>query len=135
MKFLAIAALLLISTGNAIACGQGAQRMTPLDASKLQVFATLDPITVSKPFGLQIFLCDETGAQVIGAGLNVEVEGWMPRHKHGMNYRASVTATAPGTYSISNMVFHMPGLWQVRVNLASDETAKPETHLLDVEVK
>ena len=37
----------------------------------------------------------------------------MPDHRHGMNYRPSVAALAPGRYRAQGLLFHMPGRWVV----------------------
>lgn len=36
----------------------------------------------------------------------------MPEHRHGMNYRPSVTSAGEGRYRTEGWVFHMPGLWE-----------------------
>ncbi len=42
----------------------------------------------------------------------VRVRGWMPDHRHGMNYRPAVTLNGlSGT--AEGLMFHMPGRWQL----------------------
>ena len=124
------AALLLASLSTPVfACGDGGSQMVAEKANDLKVFAELEPITVSKPFALDLILCGS------GDKLSVEADAWMPRHKHGMNYAPVVTSQGDGRYAVSNMVFHMPGLWQVRVNVRGQDDAQPLTYLLDVQVK
>ncbi len=42
----------------------------------------------------------------------VRVRGWMPDHRHGMNYRPAVTLDGlSGT--AEGLMFHMPGRWQL----------------------
>ena len=42
----------------------------------------------------------------------VKVRGWMPDHRHGMNYRPEVTLNdSSGT--AEGLLFHMPGRWQL----------------------
>jgi len=68
-------------------------------------------IKVSEPFALAITLC---GA---GTPVLVRVDAGMPAHRHGMNYRPSLSAVGPGVWRAEGMVFHMPGAWEVRLDL------------------
>ena len=113
----------------AFACGDGGTQMVSEQKSDLKILAMLEPVTVSKPFALDLTICGNN------APLSVEADAWMPRHKHGMNYAPVVTPQGGGKYAVSNMVFHMPGLWQVRVNVRDPENDRPTTYLLDVQVK
>ena len=124
------ASLLLAGLATpAFACGDSGAQMASEQATDLKVFAALEPVTVSKPFALNLTLCGNN------AKLSVKADAWMPRHKHGMNYAPVVTNKGEGKYAVSNMVFHMPGLWQVRVNVRDPENDRPTTYLLDVQVK
>ena len=142
MKLFTSSVLLACLCGPALACGAGGTQMITDGPSSLKIFASLEPITVSKPFAVNLILCNDDGGGAAAATAAaetkapiVEANGWMPRHKHGMNYAPVVTPKGDGTFTVSNMVFHMPGLWQVRVNVRDRETDKPTTYLLDVVVK
>ncbi|WP_319546338.1 hypothetical protein [Ruegeria conchae] len=41
----------------------------------------------------------------------------MPAHQHGMNYTPKVTALDGGTFRVDDMLFHMPGLWELQVDV------------------
>jgi hypothetical protein len=43
----------------------------------------------------------------------------MPEHRHGMNYRPTVTAVAPGRYRVEGLLFHMPGRWDLLFDVDS----------------
>ena len=47
----------------------------------------------------------------------VKVRGWMPDHWHGMNYRAAVSLTGL-TGAARGLLFHMPGRWQLILDIA-----------------
>lgn len=128
MRRLSLLLLLCGLASPALACGEAASRMVAEKPQELEVFARLDPISVSKPFGLELILCGNTSATAI------EADAWMPAHKHGMNYTPEINALGDGRYAVSNMVFHMPGKWQVRVLLQAPDQ-QPTTYLLDVDVK
>ena len=62
-------------------------------------------IPVGAHFSIRFHLC---GSPVDRVG----VRGWMPDHRHGMNYRPAVTLNGlSGT--AEGLLFHMPGRWQL----------------------
>ena len=68
------------------------------------------PITVGRHFAIEVQLCpaDATLARV---------DATMPEHKHGMNYRPSVKATGAGRWRAEGLMFHMPGRWELRLDV------------------
>ena len=42
----------------------------------------------------------------------------MPQHGHGMNVRPAVKATGPGAWTVEPMLLHMPGRWELALDLA-----------------
>jgi hypothetical protein len=67
-------------------------------------------VVVGKPFAVVLAICPrESGARIE----EVQVDGHMPEHRHGMNYKASVKALGePGRYRAEGLMFHMPGKWE-----------------------
>ena len=63
------------------------------------------PIPVGAHFAIRFHLC---GPPVD----RVKVRGWMPDHRHGMNYRPAVTLNGPSG-TAEGLMFHMPGRWQL----------------------
>ena len=86
--------------------------MTPEGAGGPEVHAILEPPVLSQPTGLTVVVC---GGNVSA----VAVDAWMPAHRHGMNYEPDVEALGAGRYAVTGMVYHMPGLWQLKVTLRS----------------
>ena len=43
----------------------------------------------------------------------LRVDGRMPEHRHGMNYRPRVSAREDGVHVAEGLLFHMPGHWQL----------------------
>ena len=63
------------------------------------------PIAVGAHFSVRFHLCGPPVGRVA-------VRGWMPDHRHGMNYRPAVTLDGlAGT--AEGLLFHMPGRWQL----------------------
>jgi hypothetical protein len=73
------------------------------------------PIAVSTHFALDIAVCPRAGAALPTA---LDVDATMPAHRHGMNYRPGVTGTGPGRWRAEGLLFHMPGEWEFRFDLA-----------------
>ena len=62
-------------------------------------------IPVGEHFSIHFHLCGPSVDRVA-------VRGWMPVHRHGMNYRPAVTLDGlSGT--AEGLLFHMPGRWQL----------------------
>ena len=71
-------------------------------------------VRVGEPFALRITGCSE-GLAVTGA------DAGMPSHGHGMNYRPRVENIDDGFAVASGFLFHMPGLWEIRIEAADGQ--------------
>lgn len=77
-------------------------------------------IQVGRQFGLVLTLCGHPGVAAVSA-----VDATMPKHRHGMNYRARVSpGHMPGTWKAQGLLMHMPGEWRLTVDVG---TAAGET--------
>jgi hypothetical protein len=65
-------------------------------------------VRVGEHFSLEVAVCPKAGQ---GAPEGVRVDGFMPEHNHGMNYKAVVKPAGSGRYDAVGMMFHMPGKW------------------------
>ena len=100
--------------------------MAPQTGDGPEVYAVLDPSVISQPTGLELVVCDS-------AAVDITVDAWMPAHQHGMNYAPDIKDLGAGRYAVSNMVYHMPGLWQLKVTL---RTAAGKTgYVLDMPIR
>ena len=68
------------------------------------------PVPVGRHFSIDFVLCAPPGAAV-PAGVRVDAD--MPAHRHGMNYRATVTPMGGGQFKAEGLMFHMAGRWRV----------------------
>jgi hypothetical protein len=119
----ALAGAVLAGGAEALACGEGLGGTTRQveTAQALLVYRTTpEPIPVGRHFGIDFEICPQ-GAAVLPA--EVRVDASMPEHKHGMNYRPSVTAQGPGRYRAEGLMFHMPGRWELVFELRGSGTA------------
>ena len=114
---------LLAAHAGAQTCGEtlgaGAQR---IDSAQFQLAykPTPAPIPVGKHFAIDVLLCPKGNAALPA---ELRVDATMPEHKHGMNYRPSVKALAPGQYRAEGLMFHMPGRWELVFELRGTGTA------------
>ena len=65
-------------------------------------------LAVGQHFVVEMAVCPKGGE---AAPETVRVDGFMPEHNHGMNYKAVVKAGEGGRYLAEGMMFHMPGKW------------------------
>jgi len=68
------------------------------------------PIAVGRHFSVDATVCARDGA---AAATGLRVDAQMPAHRHGMNYRANVSARGEGRFVADGLMFHMPGRWQL----------------------
>ena len=115
--------LLLAASAGAHACGEtlvGA-RTTVENSGYTIVFTTApSPVEVGKHFTVDFAVCPRTGATKPQA---VRVDANMPEHRHGMNYRPTITAAGAGRFRAEGLMFHMPGAWEFAFDVvAADGT-------------
>ena len=65
-------------------------------------------LAVSQHFSVEMTVCPKSGQP---APESVRVDGFMPEHNHGMNYRAVIKPGEGGRYFADGLMFHMPGRW------------------------
>ncbi|MEO1108983.1 MAG: hypothetical protein AAFX90_13795 [Pseudomonadota bacterium] len=76
-----------------------------------EVYLSVDEIPLAQPFSILFSICSETA---VG---QMRVDAIMPAHRHGMNYTPKVTALGGGAFRVDDMLFHMPGLWELQVDV------------------
>lgn len=74
-------------------------------------------IVLSEPFDLQLTFCGIASRSI----RHIEVHAIMPAHQHGMNYTPVATPMDEGHFEVSNMLFHMPGAWDVKIAVFTDQ--------------
>ena len=108
---LALAAAIapLLAAGQAAGCDrpQGWTGGAKIAGELWTVWWRSEPaaIPVGAHFSIRFHLC---GPPVGRVG----VRGWMPAHRHGMNYRPGVTLDG-SSGTAEGLMFHMPGRWRL----------------------
>ena len=129
----AFAAALLGTHGSAIGCepppiGTDATRLT---GRHFVVDWRVEPapLRLGEFFTVVVSVCERAGKPVS----SLKVDATMPAHQHGMNYAPTVTSEAAGRFRANGLLLHMPGLWELRFDLAGGSTR--ETVRSTVELK
>ena len=106
--------------------------MAMTDAGSFHVKYTLDPsdITVSEPFDMTFTISAADAMDTPLTDASATADANMPAHEHGMNVEPTATNNGDGTTTVSGMVFHMPGHWEVTVDVTQGDTT--EQALFDV---
>jgi YtkA-like len=87
----------------------GKARMIEAEKYILAFRTQPENIVIGQHFIVEFALCAKGAA---AAPDSVRVDAHMPEHRHGMNYKTSVTATGAGQYRARGLLFHMPGRWE-----------------------
>jgi len=118
VKTIVAAALLGVTGSPAWSCepGLAGDDVMRIDSARYSVALRSRParIAVSEYFALDIAACGKNGA---AAPALSRLEAHMPAHRHGMNYAPRIRSTAPGRWQADGLLFHMPGLWELRLDL------------------
>ena len=107
------AALLFLAGGlaaasSARACEPGVEGVRLESAHYALAYSAPQP-AVGQHFEIEVGACAKKGKPPEA----LTVDAQMPEHRHGMNYRPSVTRLAPGRWRAEGLMFHMPGRWEL----------------------
>jgi len=118
----AFAALLLAAAAQAAACELHGGGARTVDSPRFALAYRTQParIAVGEHFVVEIAVCPKGNAALPGA---VAVDAWMPEHRHGMNYKAGVSALGGGRFRAEGLMFHMPGRWEIVFDLGGERLA------------
>jgi hypothetical protein len=133
----ALAALVLWAAWPARAgddCGAALKAAQPwiaaADGARIAFVSRPTPLPVGQHFDLDFVVCT---AAVVRIDAAIQVDADMPAHRHGMNYRATVSTLSPGVYRARGLMFHMPGRWRVTFDLPLEGRTLRLTHELEVQ--
>lgn len=79
----------------------------------------LTPVRVNELVSLEVRVCRDPSMGTPAAGVAVWADAAMPAHGHGLNLtpRTTPVADRPGVYRIDGLLFHMPGAWELRIDV------------------
>jgi len=115
-------------------CGAALKTATPwvaaADGARIAFVSRPTPAPVGRHFDLDFVVCS---AAAVRRDAPILVDADMPAHRHGMNYRATVSTLSPGVYRAEGLMFHMPGRWRVIFDLPLEGRTLRLTHELEVQ--
>ncbi len=126
-KSVGLTGVFAICLGTAWASGACPMGAPVLEAGGFQVqWKRLGPpIAVGEHFALEVQVCPA------GSVLK-RVDAVMPAHRHGMNYRVSLKPLGGDRWYAEGLLFHMPGRWELRLDVASGERTEKLTDTIDL---
>lgn len=126
------AAALFLAATPAMACTDLPAHAQQVQGSHFRLVVLPEPaqIPLSAPFALEIRLCDARMAEMSRL---TAVDAWMPAHRHGMNYKATLTKRDWGHYRAEGLLLHMPGVWEFVFDFAGPDKPERLTFRLDAQ--
>ena len=82
-------------------------------------------VRIGEHFSIDLMVCPKSGQPAPDV---VRVDGFMPDHNHGMNYKAVVKPAASGRYEATGLMFHMPGKWDFIFEVRGEGKMDRMTH-------
>jgi hypothetical protein len=92
-----------------------------------------NPIPSNKMFALAIAVSPADNHGQAAADTTVAVDARMPAHNHGMNLRPRVTRDGDGRFRADGLLFHMPGTWELYVDVARATEMERATFVIHVD--
>lgn len=111
----AVLAVALVAASPAFACAlQPADGTTVAGAHASVAWRTANgaALATARPLELLVTVCP-AGTRL------VRVDATMPEHRHGMNYRPTLTEAGEGRWRVQGMLLHMAGRWELRFDTES----------------
>ena len=66
------------------------------------------PVRLGEHFSVEVIVCPKSGQPAVES---LQIDGFMPEHNHGMNYKAVVKPSGNGRFEAAGLMFHMAGRW------------------------
>ena len=128
-RALRLAALALgLSLGGAAAACVPSLQGTRLESPRYVLVYRTGEVSVAKHFKVDVEACAKSGPPPE----SLKVDATMPEHKHGMNYRPTIVSLGDGSFRVDGMVFHMPGRWELSIDVRDGEESERLSHELIV---
>lgn len=91
------------------------------------------PIPVNAPFRLVVRVEDALDRAPAPADVTLSVDAGMPSHGHGMLRVPRVVPGEAGRFVVEDLLFHMPGPWELYLDVARDGIAERAQFSLEVD--
>ena len=125
----AAGAVAAIVCGAASACGDSGDRLASNAHYTIAYRTSPAPVAIDRHFAIEFTVCPVAKAPM---PRTVRVDASMPQHRHGMNYRPTVVAKAPGRYRAEGLLFHMSGRWEIAFDVVTGNATERITSAIEV---
>ena len=85
------------------------------------------------PFTVHVQVCHDSDFTMPVEDASVHVDAAMPDHGHGMNVVPEMVQVAPGCWEARGLLMHMPGKWEVYVDVVEDGLMERTQWLLQLD--
>lgn len=92
-----------------------------------------EPIPLNELFGLHVEITEASGELIDASKVSLIVDARMPQHRHGMNTIPNVRLNDDGTFTVSEMLFHMPGFWELYFDITDGAVTERAQAEIDIE--
>jgi hypothetical protein len=75
------------------------------------------PIPLNKVFALEVRVYTDAAMTTRAKDVTIGVDAAMPSHHHGMNLVPRAERIGDGIFRVTGMLFHMPGYWEIYVDV------------------
>ncbi|MGE5337810.1 MAG: hypothetical protein ACM3PU_08270 [Gemmatimonadota bacterium] len=123
MKRIALGMLLTASAAAAPTCEptlRGAGVRTIEGQTYVVAWRASPAIQTGDFFALDVAACSRRS----NAPTILRVDAQMPEHRHGMNYRPTVSSRGEGRFAVAGLLLHMPGRWELSFELRGVDGAE-----------
>ena len=76
-----------------------------------------DPIPLNEGFSIDVWIEDPADPALELESISLAADAAMPDHGHGMNRKPRVTRNTDGSFRVDGMMFHMPGYWELYLDV------------------
>lgn len=91
------------------------------------------PVRTSEPFDMDVRVTREGDPEQRFDHCSLHADARMPSHYHGMTVVPRVVALGAGRFRVQGMVLHMPGHWEVYVDLTCGPETERAQYAIDLE--
>jgi hypothetical protein len=123
MKALLLVALSLVACGSEAPVATESSRETSGEM-RIEASPTAELVRGANTFSVTVSPDD--------LDTSLEVTTWMPAMGHGASVKPTVVSEKPGIFRVENVVFSMPGTWEVRVRATCARMQGTRTFVFDV---
>jgi hypothetical protein len=112
-----VALALIAACGPSSTADHSLDGMTDGGTFHLVATPAPNPIPLNEAFVYAVEVHPTTGDT---DGISLAFDAVMPDHNHGMNTLPEVSETGPGAFDVEGLLFHMPGDWEIRIDVSRE---------------